>query len=868
MKHLYVFFIAVIILLIFMDSEVHAQTADDFRTNGNVTFAAATNWQRYNGATWAAAAAAPANTNGVITIRNGHTATVGATKNLDQVVVESGGILTHTGGTFTIANGTGEDIIVEDGGLFILAFATSVPTFAAGATITIRTNGILRVDSNGSGDADAIANNENAAYTGKTTFEHGAIFEWNTTGLFNSANIIYFPNANASTIPIFRITANVGGIGGGGTNITTVNGILEVNGAITLQNAATKFIRNGIIGTGTFTQASTSGVIQITGTNAVLGGSGNIVCNKTTVPAIQIASTAEVSMTSNKNINAATTATLQVEGILDCATFNLTTSAGTTNFTLSNGATLKMGSPQGITTSGATGNIQLSGTRTYNGGANYEYKGIAAQVTGNGLPAVLSANLTINNTNGVTQTNATHTIDGGQMILTEGTYNLNGKTFTWQDSNTPITRNNGTLTTDNTTVLNFGSIGNLSGNSFTLPNNLFIAPTTVNNFTVNRDNNLALGNQGLSVVGTLTVGNDGAGDFDLNGNNIDLGNTGVLVENRTASRVIIDNTAVDYDGVTGGFIRATNRNLNGANIAGLGIDITNGIAGTVNIDRYHCKVKGTPFESIKKVFDINASVAANNATMAINYSPQDLIGVAISDATPNFRLHKGRNGVIQPWNRHTSPAAVTTCHNTATKTVFGDNITSFSPWTAAPEPTILPVEFISFKARKLKNKTVELVWNTAHEEDNLGFEIQKGDGGSDFRAIAFVEATKPNNQTVQTYNFVDKNSKGLCYYRLKQIDIDKKIAYSKIISVENQENEIFTLFPNPFSIQVSLSYLANELINLRLVNTMGIVVFESSGNVAGIEQQLNQSLPTLAAGVYVMYVQTGVNEFKIKVMKE
>ena len=73
------------------------------------------------------------------------------------------------------------------------------------------------------------------------------------------------------------------------------------------------------------------------------------------------------------------------------------------NFLLAAGATLGIGSPDGITTSGATGNIQVAGTRTFSSEANYVYNGSTTQVTGVGLPSVVN-NLTINNTEGVALT--------------------------------------------------------------------------------------------------------------------------------------------------------------------------------------------------------------------------------------------------------------------------------------------------------------------------------------------------------------------------------------------------------------------------------------------------------------------------------
>jgi hypothetical protein len=62
-------------------------------------------------------------------------------------------------------------------------------------------------------------------------------------------------------------------------------------------------------------------------------------------------------------------------------------------FTLSSGATLRIGSPLGITSSGATGNVQTT-SRTFSTGGNYVYNGTGAQAAGSGLPATVN-NLTL-----------------------------------------------------------------------------------------------------------------------------------------------------------------------------------------------------------------------------------------------------------------------------------------------------------------------------------------------------------------------------------------------------------------------------------------------------------------------------------------
>jgi hypothetical protein len=62
---------------------------------------------------------------------------------------------------------------------------------------------------------------------------------------------------------------------------------------------------------------------------------------------------------------------------------------------IGSGATIEIGSTSGITTAGATGNVQ-SNFRTYNVGANYTYNGAANQNMGNGFPNLLTGILTIN----------------------------------------------------------------------------------------------------------------------------------------------------------------------------------------------------------------------------------------------------------------------------------------------------------------------------------------------------------------------------------------------------------------------------------------------------------------------------------------
>ncbi len=122
---------------------------------------------------------------------------------------------------------------------------------------------------------------------------------------------------------------------------------------------------------------------------------------------VEIVAGASVILSSNTNRTARTI----VNGNLICGNFNI---SGSGNFILGANATLQIGSASGISSSGAIGNIQVTGSRTFNQFANYVYNGSSAQVTGNGLPSSIK-NLTINNSAGVSLSS---------NILVSGTLNL------------------------------------------------------------------------------------------------------------------------------------------------------------------------------------------------------------------------------------------------------------------------------------------------------------------------------------------------------------------------------------------------------------------------------------------------------------
>ena len=119
-----------------------------------------------------------------------------------------------------------------------------------------------------------------------------------------------------------------------------------------------------------------------------------------------------------------------VNGIIDFGNFILSeSSTNGSHFSLNSGAGLLTANVDGITTSGATGSIQVTNTRTFSTVANYTYNGSSAQVTGNGLPVTVS-NLTINNSVGLTLGQATTITNNFSIASGSIAYLGNGLTHT------------------------------------------------------------------------------------------------------------------------------------------------------------------------------------------------------------------------------------------------------------------------------------------------------------------------------------------------------------------------------------------------------------------------------------------------------
>lgn len=204
---------------------------------------------------------------------------------------------------------------------------------------------------------------------------------------------------------------------------------------------------------------------------------------------------------------------------------------------------------------------------------------------------------------------------------------------------------------------------------------------------------------------------------------------------------------------------------------------------------------------------------------------------------------------------------------TGINTDYAGVFRSASPQLGAFEQNItLPITLQSFTGQAMK-ETNQLKWVTSAELNSSHFELQRSENGRQFVKIATINAAG-NSSIPQYYEYADggllpSNS----YYRLKQVDLDGKTWYSRIIVISRGEaSYVIAVYPNPTTGTLNL-VSGKEMKNarIRIVNAGGQLVAEKT-NISGTSYNLDISY--LLNGVYFMDVYENNKVIRTRIVKQ
>lgn len=366
------------------------------------------------------------------------------------------------------------------------------------------------------------------------------------------------------------------------------------------------------------------------------------------------------------------------------------------------------------------------------------------------------------------------------------------------------------------------------------------------------------------------------GTLDLNSNTLSITNSEATAVSRTSGYVLSESTsfASTIDWTIGTDL--TEHEFPFGTSLGDYIpflfDLNSGDAGTVSVATYGTGADNMPMPP--GVTNINNTMGKNNSANTVDrYFLINLSGATSPNVDVTFNAGTVEVGTIttlqaQRWGSDDweMPKAGQVAGATS---VMVPGVTQFSPWAMSGNGMPLPVELINFEVKQVENHVV-LNWETASEQENDFFEIQKSLDGTGFFRIDEVKGVG-NSNSRQTYSYTDYSlSPGQSYYRLKQVDFDGSISYSEIVLLQaNADYWSLSIYPNPATdyVIVSSSEAFGDKVTLQLYDQLGNILRDARDvkTVQGNQQMI--SLDGLKPGLYILQAATGMamRSFKVRI---
>jgi hypothetical protein len=173
-----------------------------------------------------------------------------------------------------------------------------------------------------------------------------------------------------------------------------------------------------------------------------------------------------------------------------------------------------------------------------------------------------------------------------------------------------------------------------------------------------------------------------------------------------------------------------------------------------------------------------------------------------------------------------------------------------------PAPAILPLKLLNFSANK-EASAIKISWKVGENETGDFFVVEKSTDGKNFTAISTVAAN--GFKGISEYTATDKASHATTYYRLKMVNKDNSVTYSKVVIVKGEDEAINVhVLNNPASTQLNITFTSDKQMNssFKVYSMSGAQVYQATMNTTAGTNNISVPVNQLQNGAYVLVVDS------------
>jgi len=575
------------------------------------------------------------------------------------------------------------------------------------------------------------------------------------------------------------------------------------------------------------------------------------------------------------------------------------------SFALASGATLRTSNPEGLETTGSLGSIQVTGTRTYDTGANYEFDGPMDIYAGAGFPVTVN-NLTLNIMGSLTLANnlavsGIFNVVNGTIILGNNNFSATGSVplnpyFVYDGTGTATGIGNNSVITSLVTSpsslpaqMNQLTVDVGAGNILQLPNSV-MTPNLV--FV---SGSVAVGNYTLgaggSPVGTARIIYDGTGRFDGNGSSCEItitgtnpgilpGDTGSLIIDLVGTAILPNNVHLGSFSMVSGSLNLNNLSMF---IANRDIDLM----GSATITGVSISLAGTPSTiatqaSISKTWTIHGS-SSSDVNLTFFWDSSEDNGNSFDSGQChiwNFTSGAWSDLGLRGLNTSEGVRNSNVPYSLGAKDADGE-------FTITGEAETLPVELSQFTTVLTAENYINIVWTSESETNLAGYYVLRSETADLSTAIMINNMIPATNTSVTAhYSYPDYEAEAGCnwYYWLQCLEMGGNSEFhgpTMVYLPYDDDSQIpgipaisglQSVFPNPFNPTVSITYsmIEDGEVGIKIFNQKGQLIktlwsgHKSEGNYIIHWDGTNSDGSLCGSGVYFIRMDSGKQQYMRK----